>query len=231
MYSLVIIYKTGIVGSSSFCFLIVLMVQILIQLVKRVLVWVVLLIMLAIVLNRVVAWIYGWAIWWFDWWLGDTFSALWSVVILFLLIIVFPVLYIWNMKILVVASVLLTIRWRYKDQFMEFVVRRAVHSTLALRKQWSQLVKSGKTWFDDLPLTMRVFFSWLKQKIPFLGYIETILVTVDWERNRTEAELQAEVMEQLHHKMQATGVSVDRTVIWMILWANVLLVLLIVIVV
>jgi hypothetical protein len=79
------------------------------------------------------------------------------------------------------------------------------------------LVKSGKTCFDDLPLTMRVFFSWLKQKIPFLEYIETILLTIDWDREWTEAELQAEVMEQLHHKVQVTGVTVDRSLIWMIL--------------
>lgn len=198
------------------------MLHLLISLIKRVLFTVLFLVILWVAVNRIYVAVFAWAIWWFDRWVGWLLDIWITLIVFIFLILIFPFFYIWNIKFLAVASVLQTLWTRYRKDFMELVVGRAVKTSLTLRNQSSALVSTSQERFADLPRPVRWFFDYIKQKLPFISQVEEVLAKIDREREWTEDGLQNEVMGTLEQSVSQTALPVDRTFIFLVMWINAL---------
>lgn len=65
------------------------------------------------------------------WFVGGTIAKIFSVLIILLFIVVFPFIYLWNMRVMAVTSTVKVVWNNYREQIVEFVINRICKSTYA----------------------------------------------------------------------------------------------------
>lgn len=152
-----------------------------------------------IFVNRWFVIFYFWRIWNAEWLGGWFIGHTISVIIFIVFIVIFPFIYLRNMRLMAVTSTVQVIRDTYRQEVVTFVIDRVCKSTYMNNIQkWQKTWWTRKQRFSDLPVLVRRFFSRIKNKIPMFENLEKVLQEIDLTKVCDEKQLHLE----LNKKMQ-----------------------------
>lgn len=155
----------------------------------------------AIVLNRLFVLIFGASIWVYPWvsisWVS-TFASLW---VYGLFLVIFPVLYIRELKSIVTIGTIKSLWYTHSYDIADTVVERVceycVWYTWGI-SEWVKAVTSNVDHlFDALPRIARKIFKKIQDSIPLIDEVLNILRRLDLDAIWNSKQLKAEVMEEL----------------------------------
>ncbi len=129
-----------------------------------------------------------------QWYIWGAIAQILSVIVILVFVVVYPFIYLWNMRIMAVTSTIKVIWNNYREQIVEFVINRICTSTYANKLQkWQHSLATRKDRFKDLPIVVRRFFNRVKWKIPLFDRFEMIMKEVDFTNVCDEAQLRHEL--------------------------------------
>lgn len=141
-----------------------------------------------------------------DWWMGGVWWVIISVLVIVLLVVVFPFLYIWNLKWSLVQGVISTVWCRYHTECTLFIVRR-LSKWLATQSEKLQdtggyLAEQWKNLFVGLSWILRKILEYVKQQLPLLEHLELAIEHIDREQSKDPVYISQQMMQDLQPRLE-----------------------------
>jgi len=175
----------------------------------------VLIVIIGIVVNRWFLMIYGKTLWTMN--RPGGVDTLLAVAAIGLLLVVFPLLYVFSLKTGLVLSVLWTIRWSYRDRVTGEIVDGIAPKVVWAVSKWSSykldVQHAVSNWKSKFPLVGRLAINQLLKKVPLL---EKLVETIEWlDTSSFENE------EQFKTTVKASiQPYLEKTSVWSAWWWN-----------
>ena len=128
-----------------------------------------------------------------SWWVGGRWAYVLAGLIVFLFLIVFPILYVLQSKIVVLWVLFKILRAPLRALLQENLIAYLSHHLWSMKDQWTlhvdQLRQLIEHWITDLPSLLRFVLRQIIKRIGLLDQLYTSLMKLDMSKIWSQQEL------------------------------------------
>lgn len=126
---------------------------------------------------------FGSRLWAADRWVGGVAAKVMTIILIMLLLVVFPLLYLWQIKTLAILGTVQSVWKTYRQEISEHIIQKTSHLVREQKQHLGeaagQYMHIATDWFGELPKLVRWLFQYLKNKLPLWKQIEEVIASID----------------------------------------------------